>query len=75
MGETVMIVGEPIIVGELIFKNSDARPKVVEIQCNKDSVPHIMTWYGGYFAGDKYSVTWNGEKVPKDNNGEPIDWQ
>lgn len=62
------------MIGDLVFTNSDAYPKVRKIQCNKDSVPHIMAWYGAYYSGDRYRVTWNGDKVPKDNNGEPIDW-
>ena len=55
--------------GNLVFKNKDATPKEVHIECTPISVPDIMAWYGGYYSGDDYVVTWNGEKVPMDRDG------
>ncbi len=56
---------------ELKFVNSDACPKVTIIQCNCQSIAPIMAWYGAYYAGDRYAVYADGEKIPKDMNGEP----
>lgn len=57
---------------ELKFVNSDARPKVTVIQCNVASISLIMAWYGAYYAGDRYAVFADGEKIHKDMNGELI---
>lgn len=57
---------------ELKFVNSDASPKVTIIQCNSQSIAPIMAWYGAYYAGDRYAVYADGEKIPKDMNGELI---
>lgn len=57
---------------ELHFINSDATPKTTIIRCGTASVPDIMAWYGAYFAGDRYRVELDGEKVKKDHNGELI---
>ncbi len=57
---------------ELKFVNSDARPKVAVIQCNSVSIATIMAWYGAYYAGDRYAVFADGEKLPKDKNGELV---
>lgn len=57
---------------ELKFVNSDARPKTVALQVATAAVPHIMDWYGAYFAGDRYAVYLDGEKIVKDHNGEMI---
>lgn len=58
----------PVI--ELRFVNSDAKPKVMTIRCDTASIAPIMAWYGAYFAGDRYAVYADGEKLPKDRNGE-----
>jgi len=55
---------------ELKFVNSDARPKETVIQCDRESIAPIMAWYGAYYAGDRYAVFADGEKLPKDQNGE-----
>lgn len=55
---------------ELRFINSDATPKVATIRCDTASVAHIMAWYGSYYAGDRYRVELDGEKIAKDRNGE-----
>ncbi len=57
---------------ELKFVNSDARPKVATIRCDAVSVPLIMAWYGAYYAGDRYAVYADGEKLAKDQNGELV---
>lgn len=54
---------------KLKFVNSDARPKVAEVVCAKDSIAPIMAWYGAYHAGDRYAVYAGDEKLPKDQNG------
>lgn len=58
---------------ELKFVNSDATPKTTAIRCDKASVAAIMAWYGAYYAGDRYSVTYNGVKIKKDQNGVPVE--
>lgn len=57
---------------ELRFVNSDARPKVATVRCDPDSIAPVMAWYGAYFAGDRYAVYADGEKLAKDRNGELI---
>lgn len=54
----------------LTFVNSDARPKTVTIHCDDKSIADIMAWYGAYYAGDRYAVYADGEKLKKDHNGE-----
>lgn len=55
---------------ELKFTNSDATSKVAAVHTRKKDVPEIMRWYGAFYAGDRYSVHLDGEKVEKDQNGE-----
>lgn len=57
---------------ELKFTNTDATPKVVSLSVDKASVAPIMTWYGSHFAGDRYTVTLDGERLKKDRNGELV---
>lgn len=57
---------------ELRFVNSDALPKSAVIQCHRASIPLIMAWYGAFYAGDRYSVFVDGEKVDKDHNGQMV---
>jgi len=54
----------------LVFNNADAKPKTELIECSAASVPAVMTWYGAYHAGDRYTVTVNGRNVPMDHNGK-----
>jgi len=54
----------------LVFSNADSSPKNVYVVCDERSVPHIMAWYGAYFAGDRYTVTYNGHNIRMDLNGE-----
>jgi len=58
-------------IGELVFTNSDARPKVTALTVSRDTVPSIMAWYGAFYAGDRYRVTFDGRVIAKDQNGEP----
>jgi hypothetical protein len=55
---------------EMKFTNSDARPKVVVINCARNSCEHIAAWYGAYFAGDRYNIKIDGKPVKKDQNGD-----
>lgn len=57
-------------MGRLTFVNSDANPKICELTVAESAVPDIMAWYGAYYAGDRYSVTFNGQRIVKDRNGE-----
>jgi hypothetical protein len=57
------------VIGALVFINADATPKNTTINCCEVSVPKIMAWYGSYFAGDRYTVAFNGRNVPMDQNG------
>ena len=58
-------------MGKLVFMNADATPKNVAIDIGRDSVRHVMAWYGAYFAGDRYTVSLDGRNIPIDGNGEP----
>lgn len=69
--EAVNVVAVYVMV-ELKFVNCDARPKTIALQVETAAIPHIMAWYGAYFAGDRYAVFVDGEKVEKDQNGEPL---
>lgn len=60
------------MTAKLVFSNADATPKNVALEVSVSAVPHIMAWYGAYFAGDRYTVTLDGRNVPMDQNGEPI---
>ena len=55
---------------ELTFTNSDAKPKVATVRCDTASIGPIMAWYGAFYAGDRYTVHADGEKLAKDQNGE-----
>lgn len=44
--------------------------EAIELRVSRDAVPHIMAWYGAYYAGDDYEVFINGREVGKDRNGE-----
>lgn len=59
-------------IGELKFTNSDAMPKVCTMHVDRSAVPNIMAWYGAYYAGDRYRVTFDGQLIQKDKNGEPV---
>lgn len=59
-------------LGELAFHNWDARPRRATIRCDRASVPLIMAWYGSYYAGDRYTVSFDGKQLQKDQNGELI---
>lgn len=59
----------------LVFSNADAKPRTAVIRCDQDSVPIIMSWYGAFYAGDRYTVTLDGRNVPMDQNGEPVGLQ
>lgn len=55
---------------ELKFVNSDAKPKVSAIRCDSASIGQIMSWYGAFYAGDRYAVYADDAKLAKDQNGE-----
>ena len=57
---------------ELKFTNQDATPKEAVVNVDAASVATIMTWYGGYHSGDRYSVRFDGRLLKKDQNGELI---
>lgn len=61
------VMADPV---ELVFTNSDARPKVETIRIDQASIPLVMAWYGAFYAGDRYTVHANGVKLEKDINGE-----
>lgn len=58
---------------ELKFVNSDARPKTTVLHVAPSSIALIMAWYGAYYAGDRYAVFADGEKLSKDKNGELVE--
>lgn len=55
---------------ELLFCNKDAVDTTTSIFCCTKSVPHILAWYGAYWAGDDYTVTMDGKPLRLDLNGE-----
>ena len=57
---------------ELEFINSDATPKAQKVRVDSMSIASVMAWYGAYYAGDRYRVLIDGEKVEKDQNGELV---
>lgn len=57
---------------ELKFVNSDAKPKVATVWCDTASMEPIMAWYGAYYAGDRYAVYADDQKLTKDCNGELV---
>lgn len=61
-------------MGRLIFSNADAIPKTAIIEASLDSIPTIMSRYGAYHAGDRYTVVVDGRNVPVGVNGEPKYW-
>jgi hypothetical protein len=65
-------INTPEVIVELEFSNSDARPKRRLIYCDMLSVDAIMEWYGAFYAGDRYFVKMNGEKIKKDINGARV---
>jgi hypothetical protein len=58
----------------LRFTNIDAGsngvPDVVTMRIDRGSVPHVMDWYGAFYAGDDYDVRLNGRKLKMGINGE-----
>lgn len=50
--------------------DEDRPPEVVEMKISRDAVPHVMDWYGAFFAGDDYDVRLNGRKLRLGINGE-----
>lgn len=58
---------------ELQFVNSDATPKTATVRCDTASMAPIMAWYGAFYAGDRYAVYADGEKLKKDRNGELVE--
>jgi hypothetical protein len=59
-------------IGTLVFMNADATPKNISVRCSAESVAPIMDWYGAYWAGDRYTVAFNGRNIPMDINGESL---
>ena len=57
---------------KLAFDNRDAN-SFTEMDVSPNACKLIAQWYGGYHAGDDYTVLIDGEKIEKDQNGE-IEW-
>ncbi len=55
---------------ELKFINSDATPQEQVLRVDTASIAVCMAWYGAYYSGDRYTVSVDGVKVEKDQNGE-----
>lgn len=55
---------------EMKFNNRDAIPKVAVIKTRRADAPAIARWYSAFYAGDKYTLHIDGQKVALDNNGE-----
>ena len=59
-------------IRKLQFINQDATPKETTIDVSTESIPVVMTWYGGYHSGDNYIVLVDGIEVEKDSIGELV---
>lgn len=57
---------------ELLFINKDAKPKKTALLVDEAAIAPIMAWYGAYYAGDRYKVEVDGERVNMDRNGELV---
>lgn len=57
---------------ELKFTNSDATPKVATVRVDSASIAPVMQWYGAFYAGDRYTVHADGQRLRKDQNGELV---
>lgn len=56
----------------LIFHNPLSSPLNILVKTDAEGAPLIMEWYGSHYAGDNYTVSFNGRNVPMDINGCPI---
>lgn len=59
------------MIGKLTFMNADAKPHNCSVTVSADCVSQVMAWYGAYYAGDRYTVAFEGRNIPMDHNGEP----
>lgn len=59
-------------MSRLIFHNPNFKPLNIVIETDHESMPLIMEWYGAFFSGDKYMVTFEGRNIPMDINGCPL---
>ena len=60
---------------KLEFENRDAGPELSPtrwdcMHIDPDGAKLVMEWYGAFYAGDDYTVYYNGQKVEVDINGE-----
>lgn len=55
---------------KLVFFNKDAFQKKITISCDKASVPHVVQWYDGFYAGDDYKLYINEKLAVLNNCGE-----
>lgn len=58
-------------VASLRFENRTAG-ETHTVMVTNGSVPAIMQWYGAYFAGDDYTVTYGQTPIQHDMNGEKV---
>ena len=54
----------------LVFKNPDAAESRIEMMVDPIGMEHVCLWYFGFYSGDRITVTYNGEKLKVDANGE-----
>lgn len=57
---------------EVIFDNKDALPAKCILHVATSSIADVMRLYGGYYGGDRYVVTVDGEPVPITSNGDLV---
>lgn len=58
------------MIVELKFVNVDASPKTTALMVDEEAIAPIMDWYGAFYAGDRYAVYRDGERLNKGLNGE-----
>lgn len=54
----------------LEFNNKDATPKITTFGVEDKACADIALWYGGFHAGDHYTVKVDGQIMKQGPNGE-----
>jgi hypothetical protein len=65
---------KPNKTAKLVFHNRETKPLSITIETTRDGVPSIMYWYWCCYAGQPYTVTYDGRNVPMEACGVPVGW-
>jgi hypothetical protein len=58
---------------KLVFHNPETRPLNIAIDTSAESAALVIEWYGGYYSGDNYTVSFDGRNIAIDQNGWPTE--